>query len=534
MVGDFLIFGALAVYIAASVGLLVYGINSYVLIALHLRSRKRERGIEKEILERFSRDRSDVDLPVVTTQLPIFNERNVIERLLRAVCAFDYPRDRHEIQVLDDSTDETTSVTAHLVTQLRAEGHDVHHLHRTNRRGYKAGALADGLLAARGEFVAIFDADFVPPPDFLRQTVPFLLDDPRCGFVQTRWGHRNRSFSLLTRLQGLGIDGHFVIEQAARAWNGLFFNFNGTAGIWRTRTIADAGGWNADTLTEDLDLSYRALLAGWKPRYLLDVVTPAEIPTDINALKSQQRRWATGSIQCAIKMLPRVMARGDLGIFTKIQAALHLTHYLIHPLILVMTTLILPLVYFLQIRFTTPFATPLVVVMFLALFGPASLYVCSQVLTGQSRLRALIQMPAMITLGIGLAVNNSRAVFEAFLKNREREFVRTPKLGYLAENHFSASTGSVGPGDLTLATAAGPALERSLELDAVLKIYRQPLSRLFIFEIFMGIWSLAAFLCCTLTIGVFSGALLLMQAAGFFSVGIISVNHQRRSDRAGN
>jgi len=534
MVGDFLIFAALAVYIAASLGLLVYGINSYIMIGLHLRSRRGERQSEVEILARFSNRQDDSNLPVVTTQLPIYNERNVIERLLRAVCDFDYPRDKHQIQILDDSTDETSSFTARLVAQLRTEGHDIQHLHRTNRHGYKAGALAEGLLTARGEFVAIFDADFVPPPDFLRQTVPFLLADPRCGFVQTRWGHRNRRFSLLTELQGLGIDGHFVIEQAARAWNGLFFNFNGTAGIWRVSTIAEAGGWKADTLTEDLDLSYRAILAGWKPRYLLDVVAPAEIPTDINALKSQQRRWATGSIQCAMKMLPRVMARNDLGLFTKLQAALHLTHYLIHPLILVMTALILPLIYFLQIRFTAPFTAPLLSVMFLALFGPASLYVCSQVLTGQSWRRALILMPAMITLGVGLAVNNSRAVFEAFQKDRVREFVRTPKLGSLAEDQPGGIPGSMGPGDLILATAAGPTLERSGELSAALKFYRQPLSRLFLFEIFMGVWSLAAFLICTLTIGAFSGALLLMQTAGFFSVGIISVIHQRRTDPAGN
>ena len=534
MVGDFLILGALTVYIAASLGLLVYGINSYIQIGLHLRSRNHQRRDDAKILDRFSRRRDDANLPVVTTQLPIYNERNVVERLLRAVCAFDYPRDKHEIQILDDSDDETSFFTSRLVTRLRAEGNDIHHIHRTHRHGYKAGALAEGLLTARGEFVAIFDADFVPPPDFLQQTIPFLLADPRCGFVQTRWGHRNRRFSLLTELQGMGIDGHFVVEQAARAWNGLFFNFNGTAGIWRVSTIAEAGGWNADTLTEDLDLSYRAILAGSKPRYLLDVVTRADIPTDINALKSQQRRWATGSIQCAVKMLPRVLARKDLGMFTKMQAVLHLTHYLIHPLILVMTVLILPLIYFLQMRFTAPFTTPLLTVMFLALFGPASLYVCSQVLTGRNWRRALVLMPAMITLGIGLAVNNSRAVFEAFQKNRDREFVRTPKLGSLAENQLGGSAGSLGPGDLALAASAGPGLEQAIELSTALKFYRQPLSRLFLFEIFMGVWSLAAFVSCALTIGAFSGALLLMQAAGFFSVGIISVIHRRRMDRAGN
>jgi len=464
----------LVFYIAASVGLLVYGLNAYVMLGLMVPRRKRQAALDRDIRARYAL--SGDDLPRVTTQLPIYNEKNVVARLLRTVCAFDYPPDRHEIQVLDDSTDETSAVIAALVAELQAAGHDIQHIRREHRTGFKAGALAAGLQVATGEFVAIFDADFVPPPHFLRHTVPFLLADPRCCFVQTRWGHRNRNFSLLTELQSIGIDGHFVIEQAARAWQGLFFNFNGTAGVWRAAAIADAGGWRADTLTEDLDLSYRALLRGWQPRYLLDEVTPAEVPTDINALKSQQRRWATGSIQCAMKMLPTVLARPDLGVFKKIQAALHLTHYLIHPLILTLTLLVLPLIMLRGVAFADALTLPLVGVMLIAMFGPSTLYVVSQAVTGGRWLRSLLLMPLLIGIGIGLAANNSLAVARALLGRKGGEFVRTPKLGSLAETR--SRVGPTGDGE-----------------------YRQPLSKLFLFELFLGLWALGAFGSFVATIG---------------------------------
>jgi len=507
---DLLLSASLGCYVVASILLLVYGINAYVMIGLYWRSRQRRQAEEREILARFKANHTDADLPIVTTQLPIFNEQNVIERLLRAVCAFDYPTDKHEIQVLDDSTDETTKIVAKLVADLQADGHDIHHIHRSDRTGYKAGALAVGLQHARGECTAVFDADFVPPPDFLRRTVPFLLEDPQCGFVQTRWGHRNRDFSMLTLLQSIGIDGHFVVEQSARSWNNLFCNFNGTAGLWRIKTIEAAGGWRADTLTEDLDLSYRAILAGWQPRFLRDVITPAEIPTNINALKSQQRRWAKGSIQTAMKLLPIVLRDRHIRLFKKIQATIHLTHYMIHPLILVMTLLVLPLIHLLQIRFTSPFTAPLVGVMLLALFGPSSLYIFSQFAAGQNWKRALLAMPALVALGIGLAVNNSRAVLEAFL-GRESEFVRTPKLGFLAESSHK-NTGDTKPD---------------------CKAYRQPLSRLYLLEIFMGAWALASFIGYLTLIGSLAGALLLVQAIGFTYVGVVSVKHHRYAGKLG-
>ncbi|MBD3335692.1 MAG: glycosyltransferase [Candidatus Eisenbacteria bacterium] len=505
---EIVLIALLTVYLAASFLLHLYGINAYIMIGLFLRTQRRRRREDRELLQRFYEDHGDADLPVVTTQLPVFNERHVLERLVRAVCAFDYPREKHEIQILDDSTDETRELAGRLAARLRARGHDVRHIHREDRTGFKAGALAEGLRRARGEFVAVFDADFVPPADFLRRTIPFLLEDARCGFVQTRWGHRNRGFSALTFLQSVGIDGHFAVEQPARCWNGLFFNFNGTAGVWRRQAIDEAGGWEADTLTEDLDLSYRTQLAGWQPRYLLDVVTPAEIPTDINALKSQQYRWAKGSIQAAVKLLPVVWKRRDMGVFKRVQATLHLTHYLVHPLILLITLLILPLIFLFHVQFTSVYVAPLIVGMFLALFGPSTLYIFSQGVSGQRWPLLLLWLPAMMALGIGLAVNNTRAVLSG-LSGRQSEFVRTPKLGQLAESKVRG--------------VAGPL--RSL--------YRQPVSRLFLVEIFMGLWALAAFLGGFHIIGAVAGPFLLVQAAGFTYVGIASVVHERGGRKLG-
>ncbi len=492
----------MAIYIAASVGLLIFGLNAYVMVFLMLTNRRQQKISDQKTWEKHRL--GDSNFPRVTTQLPIFNEKNVVERLLHAVCTIDYPQDRHEIQVLDDSTDETSDLIKKLVVELKASGHDIRHLRREHRQGFKAGALAEGLQLAKGEFIAIFDADFVPPPDFLHKTVPFLLADPHCCFVQTRWGHRNRSFSFLTELQAIGIDGHFVVEQAARAWHGLFFNFNGTGGIWRAAAISDAGGWKADTLTEDLDLSYRALLRGWKPRYLLDYVTPAELPTDINALKSQQQRWATGSIQCAIKMLPLVYSRKDISLFRKFQATLHLTHYLIHPLILILTLLILPLIQIQGLVFGNSLAWFLVAVMMVAMLGPSTLYVVSQAVIDGNWKRTIRLMPLLIGMGIGLAANNTLAVGRALLGLKGGEFVRTPKLGSQAETKTDS-------GLLNRPTAQTS--------------YRPPLNKLYLLELFLGVWALAACASFVIKIGPGGGIMLLIQALGFSAVGILSLLH---------
>jgi len=317
-------------YLSVLVGLSAYGVHRYFIIYLFLKNRKRE----SVPAGRFEK------LPVVTVQLPIFNEVYVVERLLRSVSKLDYPRDRLQIQVLDDSTDETREITADCAAELRKRGFDVELIHRADRTGFKAGALERGLATARGEFVCILDADFVPPPHLLRETVDFFTD-PKVGMIQTRWGHLNRGYSLLTRVQAMFLDGHLVLEQTARSRSGRFFNFNGTAGLWRKSCIEEAGGWQHDTLTEDLDLSYRAQLAGWKFIFLPDVVTPAELPVDMNGFKSQQHRWTKGSIQTCKKLLPEIW-RSKLPMPIKLEATGHLVSNFAYLLLACLVVLLHP------------------------------------------------------------------------------------------------------------------------------------------------------------------------------------------------
>jgi len=369
------------------------------------------------------------DWPVVTVQLPVFNEYYVVERLIGAACALAYPAGRLEIQVLDDSTDETAGLAARLVASYRARGHDIHYMRRGSRAGYKAGALAFGLGRARGEMIAVFDADFVPPPDFLQRAVAPFLSPGRgapLGMVQARWGHLNRDVSLLTRAQALLLDGHFIVEHAARQASGRFLNFNGTAGVFRRRCIEEAGGWHDDTLTEDLDLSYRAQLAGWRFAYLDDLVVPAELPVDINSLKSQQRRWAMGSIQTAAKLLPRVLrSKAPPGV--KIEAVAHLTNNLAYLLLAALAVLIVPA---LMARGDHPW-TYLMLDLPLFALGTGSFALYCGVAQRASRrdwLLALAAVPMTMAIGVGLCVNNGLAVIEA-LAGRRSAFERTPKFG---------------------------------------------------------------------------------------------------------
>ena len=289
----------LMTYFAVLLTLAIFGMHRYWMVFLYYRYRHRQP--QSHVQGQFK------DLPKVTVQLPVYNELYVVERLIDAVCQFDYPKERLEIQVLDDSTDETAYVAKARVAYYRGLGVDVHYLHREARTGYKAGALAAGLKVAKGELIAIFDADFVPRPDFLKQTVHHFVD-PGVGMVQARWGHLNRDYSLLTRVQTILLDAHFVLEHGGRNRARCFFNFNGTAGLWRRQAIEEAGGWQHDTLTEDMDLSYRAQLRGWRFVFVPDVVAPAEIPVSMNAFKSQQHRWSKGSIQTARKLLPKILA----------------------------------------------------------------------------------------------------------------------------------------------------------------------------------------------------------------------------------
>ena len=368
----------------------------------------------------------DADLPTVTVQLPMFNEQSVAGRLIDAACRIDYPRDRLEIQVLDDSTDETASIARARCDAQRASGVDVRYIRRETREGYKAGALANGLRQAKGEYVLVFDADFVPPPTIARELVHFFVD-PAVGMVQARWGHLNRSRSMLTRCQAMLLDGHFVIEHAARHRTGRFFNFNGTAGMWRKAAIDDAGGWQHDTITEDMDLSYRAQLAGWSFVYAPHISVPAELPGDMTSFKSQQHRWAKGSVQTARKLLGRIF-RSSVPGSVKREAFFHLTNNLAYVFLLVLAALQLPNM-LIRRQIENPTLLLLDVPLFWATCGSVAAFylIAHRELYGETR-PALRRLPAMMALGIGLAVNNGRAAIEGLL-GRDVEFVRTPKSG---------------------------------------------------------------------------------------------------------
>lgn len=407
-------------YFIVVLGLSAYGIHRYSIIYLYFKNRHCKPAAPSQFAE----------LPVVTVQLPIYNEIHVVERLLKAISEIDYPRDKLEIQVLDDSTDETRSMTETTVAKLRARGYDAIVLRREDRVGFKAGALDYGFQKAKGEFFFILDADFVPPPNILRESIQHFAD-PRVGMIQTRWGHINRSYSWLTRAEAILLDGHLVLEQTARSRTGRFFNFNGTAGLWRKNCIRESGGWQHDTLTEDLDLSYRAQLLGWKFVFLVDIVTPAELPVDLDGFKSQQHRWTKGSIQTCKKMLPRIW-RSKLPLFIKIEATAHLTANFAYLLLAFLCVLLHPsssgassgaaggVVRMLLIDLPIFVATTV---------SAAVFYLCAQKeLYPKDWKREIWFFPFVLALGIGLSINNARAVLEAVF-NRRSDFCRTPKYG---------------------------------------------------------------------------------------------------------
>jgi len=363
------------------------------------------------------------DDAVVTIQLPLYNELYVVERLIDSVCEIDYPKDKLEIQVLDDSTDETTSIVAAAVEQKKLLGFDIQHIRRGTREGFKAGALKEGLKIARGEFIAIFDADFIPDKDFLKETLAFFSDD-KIGMVQTRWEHLNADFSILTKVQALALDGHFVIEQSVRNKAGFFINFNGTGGVWRKSCIMDAGNWHADTLTEDLDLSYRAQLNGWQFIFLKDVTSPAELPSEMSALKTQQFRWTKGAVETAKKILPLVW-KSKVPMRVKLQSTFHLTNNLVFPFILLAAILNVPLIF---IKNSGPHEAYFAVMsLFVLAFVSSFLfYFYSQKDIRSDWRKKIVFFPLFMAGSMGFAVNNSRAVFEG-LMNRKSEFIRTPK-----------------------------------------------------------------------------------------------------------
>jgi cellulose synthase/poly-beta-1,6-N-acetylglucosamine synthase-like glycosyltransferase len=406
-----------AIYIATALLLAVYAFNAWVLTALFWRHRQES---PPPVFPLVKDDRTDP--PIVTVQLPIFNEALVVERLIDTVMQLDYPKSLLEIQVLDDSTDETTDIALARVKHYRQSGYMISLVHRRGRTGFKAGALKQGMTKATGEFIAIFDADFVPEPDFLRRTIPHFLTNDRLGFVQTRWGHINRNYSRLTAAQALALDGHFAVEQTARNRSGLLMNFNGTAGVWRRECIETSGHWQGDTISEDFDLSYRAQLAGWECLFLPDVEAPAEIPPQLAAFKRQQFRWAKGSIQC-LKKLGWPVLRSPLAWWVKLQALIHLSSYLVHPLMVVLAVII-PIM--MLTGATDNIRFPLIYLSLVSL-GPPFLYAVAQRALYPTRWRQHYRaMGLLIFLGSGIALSNTKAVVEALL-GVGNVFRRTPK-----------------------------------------------------------------------------------------------------------
>ena len=407
-----LLIGLLGVfYFVATTALALYGIHNLITTIMYLSLKPSKRRVATvQPLEGW---------PPVTIQLPIFNEKYTVERLLRAVTRLDYPADRLQIQVLDDSTDDTVELIAELVKKYKEKGVDIELIHRVDRRGYKAGALENGLRTATGDLIAIFDADFVPKPDWLKRTVP-SFQNPQLGCLQTRWGHTNQRYNSLTQAEAMGIDGHFIIEQTVRSKNGFFLNFNGTAGLWRRACIEDAGGWQWDTLTEDLDLSYRAQMRGWKFDYLPDVVVPAELPPHVEAYKKQQFRWAKGSFQVVRKILPSVL-RADLPLTVRLMAILHLTGYFVHPLMLTMLLLTLP------VGLLVPGAFSMFPISLVAGLGPPLLYLTATATQHRSVLKRMSTFPLLVIVGFGLSLSTTIAVLEG-LFSKGGAFIRTPKL----------------------------------------------------------------------------------------------------------
>lgn len=359
----------------------------------------------------------------VTIQLPLYNEMYVAERLIDSVCDIEYPKDKLEIQVLDDSTDETTQIVSKAVEEKKKLGFDIIHIRRGTREGFKAGALKAAMKSAKGEFIAIFDADFIPKKEFLRKTLSFFNDD-KVGMVQTRWEHLNGDYSIITKAQALALDGHFVIEQTVRNKAGFFINFNGTGGIWRKRCIEEAGNWHADTLTEDLDLSYRAQLIGWRFVFLKDFTSPAELPSEINALKSQQFRWTKGAVETAKKILPLVW-KSKIPLRVKLQSTFHLTNNLVFPFILLAAILNVPLI-FIKNSGSHEIYFAVMSIFVMAFISSFLFYLYSQKDIRTDWRKKIVLFPLFMAGSMGLAVNNSRAVFEG-LMNRKSEFVRTPK-----------------------------------------------------------------------------------------------------------
>lgn len=442
-----------------SIFILSYSVVQISLVVSYLRNRRK---IAKQLTE----VESMTEFPQVTIQLPVYNELYVIERLIDAVANFNYPADKLEIQVLDDSTDETVEIISQKVNDWKKKGIDIHHIQRPTRVGFKAGALDYGLKICKGDFIAIFDADFVPEKDFLIKTVPYF-QDKKIGVVQTRWQHINKNYSLLTRLQAFALDAHFTVEQGGRNYSNHFINFNGTAGIWRKEAINHAGGWHADTLTEDLDLSYRAQLKGWKFLYKENIGSPAELPAEMNALKSQQFRWMKGAAECTVKNLGKVLKANNYHFWTKINAVFHLMNSFIFIAILFMSVASIPL--FLMKHNQEGFdwfftLTSLLQISFLAIgifyfIAFSSGYKNK----GLALLHFIYYFPLFLSFSMGLSLHNAIAVGEGYI-GKKSPFIRTPKFNLSSKkdswkgkkyNKINISWVNIGEALLTLYFISG-------------------------------------------------------------------------------
>jgi cellulose synthase/poly-beta-1,6-N-acetylglucosamine synthase-like glycosyltransferase len=484
----------IVVYLLTLGILALYGLHRSALLWSYLRHRREHAAPRNRFVE--------AELPRVTVQLPMFNELLVAERVIEAAARIDYPRDRLEIQVLDDSTDRTASIARARCEALRQDGLNIRYVRRAGRVGYKAGALEHGLQSAEGDFLLVFDADFVPPESAVRDLIDFFTD-PSVGMVQARWAHLNREHSLLTRCQAMLLDGHFVIEHAARNRTGRFFNFNGTAGMWRRAAIEDAGGWEHDTVTEDMDLSYRAQLAGWAFVYAPQVSVPAELPGDMSSFKSQQYRWAKGSIQTARKLLGRIL-RAPVPAKVKREAFFHLTNNVAYVFLLLLAALQLPNM-LIRRRMEDPTLLLLDVPMFWATCGSvAAFYLVAHRDLYGGNWQAMKRLPTMMALGIGLAVNNGRAAIEGWF-GRDVEFVRTPKSGATDEQGVT-----------------GPMAYRG----------RQPWHN--VLELAFGLYCTATLVVAIATRSWASVPFVTLFSAGFLYVGVTSLIETRRSQPQGD
>ena len=494
------------VYAAVLILVAIYGLHRYWLVLLFLRSR---RSIPRP-------QRRFTELPLITVQLPMFNEAAVAQRVIDAACRLDYPRHLLQIQVLDDSTDDSARIARQTVEHWVSRGVNIEYVHRVRRTGYKAGALAQAMPQVQGELIAIFDADFVPNPSFLRRTVHYFTD-PTVGMVQARWSHLNRDESMLTKAQAIFLDGHFLVEHTSRNRTERWINFNGTAGVWRKQAIDEAGGWHADTLTEDVDLSYRAQMAGWKFIYLPRLACPAELPPEINAFKSQQHRWTKGSIQTARKLLPTLL-RADLPARVKIEAFFHLTSPMVYLYVTVMALLFYPTMLVNLQPFERGTASNLLWALTIFTLGTASAgayYVASQRAQHRSVFFTLLQMPLLMSVGIGVALNNARGVVEALL-GHESPFVRTPKYNTTISSTNNAQS-----------TVASQPTHRPLIPTPSIKLWMSTL------ELLMAAYMIE---CCRLSLLTGATALsfpfLALFAAGYLYVGTASLWSQWLSWRA--